>query len=35
MRDFNMYNIRTDIHAANKKKVAIFLTDLESQPLAS
>ena len=33
MRDFNIYNIRTDIHAANKKKVAIFLT--ESQPLAS
>ena len=33
MHDFNMFNIRTDIHAANKNKVAIFLT--ESQPLAS
>ena len=28
-----MYDIRTDIHAANKNKVAIFPT--ESQPLAS
>ena len=28
-----MFNIRTDIHAANINKVAIFLT--ESQPLAS